>query len=312
MSEYMKNIKNQKTSITVITGFLGSGKTTFLSKYIKYLQKNNENPAVIVNEYGNLDIDSHAISNDIEVVSILNGCVCCDLQLDLIKQLKHFLSKSATRHIIIEATGLAHPIDIIAACQDPEIVEQVSPPTVIGLVDGPRFLNRGQYTKHTIQLMEEQLAVCHAIVMNKMDLIDHNKQVMDMAVNEINPTASKYFTTYANLSMDNIHITSDNSGVKASTHAHHHGINSVNYHFSGPINRQLFYQFILLLPDNFLRLKGYVKFRDMPNDIYEFQYAFGLPDYQIVDEALPLTLVIIGEQLDENKLRNQLDMLQFT
>ena len=50
----------------------------------------------------------------------------------------------------------------------------------------------------------------------------------------------------------------------------------------------------------------------MPNDIYEFQYAFGLPDYQTIDKEVPLTIVMIGEQLDINQLRNQLDMLQFT
>lgn len=312
MSEYMKNINHQKTKITIITGFLGSGKTTFLSKYVKYLQKSNEYPGVIVNEYGKLDIDSYAISNDIEVVSILNGCVCCDLQLDLIKQLKHFLSKSAMRHIIIEATGLAHPIEIIAACQDPEIIEQVAQPTVIGLVDGPRFLNRFQYTNHTIQLMEEQLSVCHDIVMNKMDLIDNHAHDIDEAIRKINPTASKYFTTYADIDMNQISAAANENQMKMNSHVHHHGINRLHYRFSGPINRQLFYQFILRLPDNVLRLKGYVKFKDVPEDIYEFQYAFGLPDYQTIDKEVSLTIVIIGEQLDVNKLRNQLDMLQFT
>lgn len=86
----------------------------------------------------------------------------------------------------------------------------------------------------------------------------------------------------------------------------------MQYQFSGPIDRQLFYQFILRLPDNVLRLKGYVKFRDMPNDTYEFQYAFGLPDYQVIDASMPLTIVLIGEQIDVNRIRNQLDMLQFT
>ncbi len=49
-----------------------------------------------------------------------------------------------------------------------------------------------------------------------------------------------------------------------------------------------------------------------PNAIYEFQYAYGLPDYGIIGMHLPLTVVIIGETLDTNHIRNQLDMLQFT
>ena len=100
--------------------------------------------------------------------------------------------------------------------------------------------------------------------------------------------------------------------MHTSYHGHHHGIERLHYKFTSPIDRQLFYQYILRLPDNVLRLKGYVKFRDEPEVTYEFQYAFGLPDYQIIDDEMPLTIVMIGEQIDENQIRNKLDMLQFT
>lgn len=308
----MKNIKQPKTPITIVTGFLGSGKTTFLSNYVKYLLRKNENPSIIVNEYGNLDVDSAALSDDVEVASILNGCVCCDLQQDLIKQLKHFLNKSAMHHIIIEATGIAHPIEIIAACQDPEIVANVQTPMVIGLLDAPRFLTRTQYTHSTKQLMEEQLEVSHAIVVNKMDLLKSDAYDDLKAIDKINSEAPKFYTTYADMHMDAFDTITNTSLPTKESHMHHHGINSVQYHFSGPIDRQLFYQFILRLPDNVLSLKGYVKFRDMPHETYEFQYAFGLPDYQIIDDEMPLTIVMIGEQIDENQIRNKLDMLQFT
>ncbi|RIO40179.1 CobW family GTP-binding protein [Staphylococcus saprophyticus] len=308
----MKNIKQPKTPITIVTGFLGSGKTTFLSNYVKYLLRKNENPSIIVNEYGNLDVDSAALSDDVEVASILNGCVCCDLQQDLIKQLKHFLNKSAMHHIIIEATGIAHPIEIIASCQDPEIVANVQTPMVIGLLDAPRFLTRTQYTHSTKQLMEEQLEVSHAIVVNKMDLLKSDAYDDLKAIDKINSEVPKFYTTYADMHMDAFDTITNTSLPTKESHMHHHGINSVQYHFSGPIDRQLFYQFILRLPDNVLRLKGYVKFRDMPHETYEFQYAFGLPDYQIIDDEMPLTIVMIGEQIDENQIRNKLDMLQFT
>ncbi|SCS27126.1 CobW family GTP-binding protein [Staphylococcus caeli] len=308
----MKNIKNPQIAITIVTGFLGSGKTTFLSNYIKYLLEQRETPSIIVNEYGNLNVDSYALSDDVEVASILNGCVCCDLQLDLIKQLKHFLNKSAMRHIIIEATGIAHPIEIIAACQDPEIVDYVNPPLVIGIVDAPRFLNRTQYTNSTIQLMEEQLEVSHALIVNKTDKISKDERLALSELSEINSVAPQFFTTFANVDMPSIYNISNHEGHQHLQHTHHHGINSMQYHFTAPIDRQLFYQFILRLPDNVLRLKGYVKFRDMPSDLYEFQYAYGLPDYQIINEDIPTTIVLIGEQIDENRLRNQLDMLQFT
>ena len=61
-----------------------------------------------------------------------------------------------------------------------------------------------------------------------------------------------------------------------------------------------------------MRLKGYVQFRDQPNETIEFQLAYGLPDFSPINQELPLTIVIIGEQIDINQLRNKLDMLQFT
>ncbi len=100
--------------------------------------------------------------------------------------------------------------------------------------------------------------------------------------------------------------------MHTSYHGHHHGIERLHYKFTSPIDRQLFYQYILRLPDNVLRLKGYVKFRDEPEVTYEFQYAYGLPDFFVIEEDKPLNVVLIGEQLDKVRLRNDLEMLQFT
>ncbi|MDU1713577.1 MAG: GTP-binding protein, partial [Staphylococcus epidermidis] len=68
----------------------------------------------------------------------------------------------------------------------------------------------------------------------------------------------------------------------------------------------------LRMPDNVLRLKGYVQFKDEPNVTYEFQYSFGMPDYVVINGDYPLTIVLIGEQLDVNRLKNKLDVLQFS
>ena len=66
------------------------------------------------------------------------------------------------------------------------------------------------------------------------------------------------------------------------------------------------------MPDNVLRLKGYVQFKDEPNVTYEFQYSFGMPASAVINGDYPLTIVLIGEQLDVNRLKNKLDVLQFS
>ncbi|MFW3610929.1 CobW family GTP-binding protein [Staphylococcus caprae] len=308
----MRNNKDEKISISIISGFLGSGKTTLLTHYMSELLKIDEKISVIMNEFGSFDVDGNHLTDMVEVYSILNGCVCCDLKLDLVNQLEVLINEKDVNHIIIEATGIAHPIEIIMACQDPRIVQYVHQPQVIGVVDAERFLNREQYTESTKRLMEEQLEVSNVLIVNKIDLINEEEQQhLEDALNRINANVPHILTTYGKVDVSKLSQFRDEV-VTQHTHSHHHGINSMQYTFSGPIDRQLFYQFILRLPDEVLRLKGYVQFRDHPNATYEFQYAYGLPDYGVIDKVLPLTIVIIGEQLDVNRLRNKLDMLQFS
>lgn len=308
----MRNNKDEKIKISIISGFLGSGKTTLLIHYISEILKTDEKVKVIMNEFGSLDVDGNHLSNIVDVRSILNGCVCCDLKIDLVNQIESLVQGNETDHIIIEATGIAHPIEIIMACQDPRIVEYVRQPQVIGVVDAERFINRMQYSESTMRLMEEQLEVSHILIVNKTDLISEDKQQqLKDELNLINAQVPIILTSYGKVNIDEISQFRDDV-VTTHTHSHHHGINSMQYTFSGPIDRQLFYQFILRLPDNVLRLKGYVQFRDTPNETYEFQYAYGMPDYGVIDKDLPLTIVIIGEQLDVNRLKNKLDMIQFS
>ncbi|SUK89664.1 Putative GTPases (G3E family) [Staphylococcus aureus] len=58
----------------------------------------------------------------IEVHSLINGCVCCDLKQELVYELKAIALKGDVNHVIIEATGIAHPLELLVACQDPQIV----------------------------------------------------------------------------------------------------------------------------------------------------------------------------------------------
>ena len=64
---------------------------------------------------------------------------------------------------------------IIIACQDPDIVDYIKQPMVIGVADAPRFIQRAQYTNETMELMEAQLSVCDVILLNKMDLVNEDK-----------------------------------------------------------------------------------------------------------------------------------------
>ena len=113
MSTFPKNI-----GITVLTGFLGSGKTTILTSLIK--QKQMANAAIIINEFGEVGLDHDLIeTTDENVIELQNGCICCTIQDDLKTTLLNLLKKmekgeiSPFNHVIIETTGLADPVPII-------------------------------------------------------------------------------------------------------------------------------------------------------------------------------------------------------
>jgi len=109
MSSFPKNI-----GISVLTGFLGSGKTTVLTSLIK--QKQMANAAIIINEFGEVGLDHDLIeTTDENVIELQNGCICCTIQSDLKTTLLNLLKKmekgviSPFNHVIIETTGLADP-----------------------------------------------------------------------------------------------------------------------------------------------------------------------------------------------------------
>ena len=307
----MINNKNKKISITIINGFLGSGKTTFLNNYIHQLLKKDKKITIIMNEFGSFDVDSLLIEEDITVKSLINGCVCCDLNNDLVLQLQSLIKEGVSQHILIESTGIAHPLEVFAACQDPTIVNDVEIPEIIGLVDALRFNNRMKYTAETNELMEEQIKYSDVIILNKMDLVTQVElENIKKQLASINNKATIYVTTYSKL--DDVVVKNKSTDINRHVHVHHHNVQSMKYTFSAPIDRHLFYQVIMRLPDEVFRLKGFVKFKDQLDAIYEFQFSMGLPTYGITDREVPLTIVIIGEMLDTTRLKNQLEMIQFT
>ena len=103
--------------ITLITGYLGSGKTTLINHILKNAK--NHKIAVIVNDIGEVNIDADLIENggvvsskDENLVSLQNGCICCTLKKDLIEQLADLVNSKRFDHILIEASGICEPVPI--------------------------------------------------------------------------------------------------------------------------------------------------------------------------------------------------------
>ncbi|TDL37608.1 GTP-binding protein [Macrococcoides bohemicum] len=304
----MNNLNHErKMNILIVSGFLGSGKTTLLAQIIKKNQ--NKKIAILMNELGGFNIDSKILGEETPYNELLNGCICCDLKSDVAVQINDLYHRHHPELIIIEATGVAHPVEIYDACTEPTVIKIAHVLNITTILDCSRFLNRNKFSYTVKHLMEEQVKYAHIVILNKMDLVNEvEQQKIVQQVTDLNPKAKQIQTTYCVLDTAQLEYY----GAHIEEHNHmHHGIQSIVYEFSGAVDARQFVEWLRTLPDEILRIKGFIKFRENPTQVVLFQYAYGIPQYEEEIMNLPLKLVIIGEQLNKEKLLNQLDLLQF-
>jgi len=202
----------KKIPVIVVSGFLGSGKTTFL-RYL--LKESNKKFGLIINEFGDVGIDGDLIKScdkceDSEedcVIELNNGCLCCTVQDDFVPSIKTLLGfNPPIELIIIETSGLALPIPLIQALKWPEIRSSIYLDIVIGVVNGESMLNGSpindlntiikQYNEtdkidHNASiedLFEEQLEVSDIILVSRSDIL--NDDQFDFVKNKIKGSLS--------------------------------------------------------------------------------------------------------------------------
>ena len=192
-----------KIPTTVITGFLGAGKTTL----IKHLINNagDRKIALIINEFGDLGVDGDILKgcndeacNQEDIIELSNGCICCTVADDFIPTIEKLLDRNKQLdHILIETSGLALPQPLLRAFKWPEIQTRVTVDGVITVVDGKavtegRFANSIEAVDNQrkldenldhetplSELFEDQITCADMIVINKSDLLT-SSQIDDL------------------------------------------------------------------------------------------------------------------------------------
>lgn len=194
-----------KIPATIVTGFLGSGKTTLLSNVLK--QAAGKRIAVIVNEFGELDIDADLLrscplecedendtsSSKVEdgIYELANGCICCTVEEEFLPVMKQLVERrDDIDHILIETSGLALPKPLVQAFNWPEIKQYCTVDSVITVIDGPavaagRFASdEGKVQAQRLaddsldhdpslqELLDDQLSAADLVVVSKNDLLD--------------------------------------------------------------------------------------------------------------------------------------------
>tara|TARA_Y100001970_G_scaffold50655_1_gene64076 strand:+ start:19486 stop:20556 length:1071 start_codon:yes stop_codon:yes gene_type:complete len=248
------SLPSRRIPVIVVSGFLGSGKTTFL----RYLIKNsNKKFGLLINEFGDVGIDGDLLKNHLScengsdecVIELNNGCICCTVQDDFIPSLKTLLNQTLNIEvIIIETSGLALPLPLLKALNWPEIRMSVYLDLVVGIVNGESMLEGSpinsldkissqfedtQIIEHKTsinELFEEQLEVSDLVLISRSDLINDEEyiNIKNEVLKKTNPNVPviKCFNGEINLNYifdSNLQKQNSNNFIKdENNHDHSH------------------------------------------------------------------------------------------
>jgi cobalamin biosynthesis protein CobW len=190
------NAPLNRVPCTVVTGFLGAGKTTLIRHLLQ--NANGKRIAVVVNEFGDVGIDGEILKGcgiedcpEENIVELANGCICCTVADDFVPAIDQILARRpAVDHILIETSGLALPKPLVQAFQWPSVKSRVTVDGVVAVVDGAALADgmvasdmdalaaqreaddQLDHDDPIEEVFEDQIACADLVIMSKSDLID--------------------------------------------------------------------------------------------------------------------------------------------
>ena len=232
----------KETPVLLLTGYLGSGKTTLVNKILS----NNKGIkfAVIVNDIGEVNIDADLIEKggvvdqqDDSLVALQNGCICCTLKMDLVQQLSDIVKMHRFDYIVIEASGICEPAPIAQTiCAYPQIYPDLAKDgravldSIVTVVDARRMcdefsagndLMKKELDEDDIEnLLIQQIEFCSFVLLNKADDVSPEElQKVRTIVRALQPKAEIIECNYGNVDFDRILDTKDFDFDKVATSA---------------------------------------------------------------------------------------------
>ena len=232
----------KETPVLLLTGYLGSGKTTLVNKILA--NKKGIKFAVIVNDIGEVNIDADLIEaggvvdqKDDSLVALQNGCICCTLKMDLVQQLNEIVSQKNFDYIVIEASGICEPAPIAQTiCAYPQMYPDFAKngkavlDAIVTVVDARRMCDEfsagNDLLKKDLQeddienLLIQQIEFCNIILLNKVD--DVNKEELGLVkeiIRSLQPKAEIIECNYGDVDLNKIINTGDFNFDKVATSA---------------------------------------------------------------------------------------------
>ncbi|NET59801.1 MAG: GTP-binding protein [Symploca sp. SIO2E6] len=299
---------SDKLPVTIITGFLGSGKTTLLNHILQNFD--NYKVAVLVNEFGDINIDSqflNAVEED--MIELTNGCICCTINDNLTDAVYRVIERhEQIDYLIVETTGVADPLPIALTFLGIDLQELTQLDAILTVVDAETFISEA----FNSEAANQQLMYGDMILLNKVDLVaEAELNTIETHARTIKQGARILRCEYGRVPLSlilDVNFSESGSSQKAlsapesgaSAHLANDGFMSMSFQSNRPFAMEKFQQFLSYqLPDNVFRAKGVLWFAESPK-----RHLFQLSGkrFTIDDSEWTKTpknqLVLIGRKLD--------------
>ena len=324
----------EKIPVTILTGFLGAGKTTLIRNLI--LKNKSKKLAVIINEFGDLGVDGEIVKQcsdetcpEENILELANGCICCTVADDFIPTMKSLLGgQYLPEHILIETSGLALPKPLLKAFEWPEIRSRLTVDSVLAVVDAEAVVNgifapqmsteleekqNQTYVEHETPLsevFEDQINCSDVVLLTKPDLVENISDARNIIIKEIERNVPILEVQNGNIGADVI------LGVNAAAEtdldnrrSHHDGFDDHEHDdfdtFSISVPKILDIEKFkivletLIRKNDILRIKGFLRVESKPLNLLVQGVGKRL-SVNFTDTKIPLentgNLVFIGEK----------------